>query len=209
MRPRASTRRAERGRKCRSTEAPGLIGHQRPRRNRQAVESPGRCNSRHGSGPASFNRSGSASLPERAAARRQRWCSIIPPAPALVSGTASPVRRRRHAELSADPPRCRHLDIAVTRHRHPLTRIRVRPQLVLRGLSDETTPVSGQMPLELPFLHAATSTDSTSAQPFGGMLSPRARRSSSTKPIASRTISRASSRLPPWVWTSGSSGTCA
>lgn len=48
-----------------------------------------------------------------------------------------------------------------------------------------------EMPLELALLHAAMSTDSTTAQPVGGIASPRLRRSSRTSAMASLTIARA------------------
>lgn len=67
----------------------------------------------------------------------------------------------------------------------------VLPQLVLRGLPSEAATAISEMPLELAVLHAAISTDSTRAQPVGGIASPRAWRSSRTSAIASLTISRA------------------
>jgi hypothetical protein len=100
-------------------------------------------------------------------------------------------------------------DLAMPRHRRPLPGLRVLPELVLRGLANETAAVIGEVPLEPALLHAAISTDSTSAQPVGGIASPRFRRSSSTSAIASLTISRAWSSVSPCVWTSGSSGTWA
>lgn len=60
----------------------------------------------------------------------------------------------------------------------------VLPQLVLRGLASEAAAVISEVPLELALLHAAISTDSTSAQPVGGIASPRIRRSSRTSVIA-------------------------
>ena len=63
--------------------------------------------------------------------------------------------------------------------------------------------------LEVALLTAAISSDSTSAHPGSGMLSPRALRSSMTIAIASSTIDRAWQGLPEgndswlsrlWIW---------
>lgn len=119
--------------------------------------------------------------------------------PASGGCRSSATDRRRHAKLPADPPSRRRLDLAMPPHGRALTRVRVLPQFVLRRLAHKPPAVSGEVPLELALLHAAISTDSTNAHPLGGIASPRASRSSRTRPIASRTISRAWSSDFPWV----------
>ena len=76
-------------------------------------------------------------------------------------------------------------------HGRPLARGWVLPGLVLPGLAREVAAMIREVALELALLQAAISTDSTSAQPVGGIASPRVRRSSRTSAIASLTISRA------------------
>lgn len=95
--------------------------------------------------------------------------------------------------------------LGMARNRYGCSGVRVAPYAVPRSLPAEFAAVAPQVPLELAALHTSRGSRITSRPSVS--LSASSRRTSRSSLTASWIISRASSRVLPWLWAPGISGT--